>query len=703
MENTSNNSAQIILFLQQNRFALTVFCLLGVMFCLYSIFKNTHKPEDSLKRMSQWETIYKRLMFKLRKLYIRIMYYTTFIPILGDLVNNIKHGYKCHEALTDDEATIRAGRTLFLTAVSFTISFIFGLLWFKDILISVITSFIIGHIAMTSLKSNTCKFLTNLIDAIEDFLLAYHKSSGNIDDAFFAVRKTRNPMSKHFDIIYDYIKKAYTSTNPEMVQSEYNNIAPSRFLRNFYAIVFMAYKYGDQKEDGKSLLNINLMELQEQIGDARYQQNKLQADTMGLRWFIIGPVYAIPLLSDYMLEYFSFEGFEYVESFITSSTGYMAEVLCTVCTLICYLLYAQMVDRRILEVKQREMWEKKVLRNPHIRKIIMKLLPDNSPKRKKIHETITKAGSTDTVNALQIQRVFLAFFMGIIAIISISLNVVTNTITIGNDIYTGLPKDNYTKILMTQDDAYTYIDEMLAADKIVIEKFRNDITYLQSDEETQLNTINQYLRNEEVGKAYRGYSEYGAQRIQSKINHLQKVGGLNNGLFIIILILFGYYIPLILMKIRAYMNKDMIILDEVTDLQKMTIMLMGYSSTTPDGLLTWYSSSAMMLAPQLRECRVTKDFNKLINSNSYKPFVQLTSSLEMAFNGLTMKEAFSGVEQRLLTQKKEQNRIIERLLKFRADTVATLTSISMYAVIGIYMILPLIVSMVQMFFSLNIF
>lgn len=39
-------------------------------------------------------------------------------------------------------------------------------------------------------------------------------------------------------------------------------------------------------------------------------------------------------------------------------------------------------------------------------------------------------------------------------------------------IYTGMAKDNYTQLLMTQDDMYTYIDEMLDADKQRVEILR---------------------------------------------------------------------------------------------------------------------------------------------------------------------------------------------------------------------------------------
>jgi hypothetical protein len=158
-----------------------------------------------------------------------------------------------------------------------------------------------------------------------------------------------------------------------------------------------------------------------------------------------------------------------------------------------------------------------------------------------------------------------------------------------------------------------------------------------------------------------------------------------------------------MLLIRSAMNKDMLLIDEVSDLQKTTIMLMGYPTTSPENLLGWYASSATMLGPQIRECVITHDFDKLMHVVEYKPFTQLITSLKMAFDGLEMKEAFSGVEQRLLTQRREQNRVMERMLKFRVDTVEMLASISMGAVFGLYMFMPLMVAMIQMFLSLDMF
>ena len=692
---------KLVIFLQNNRFALTAIAGLIVLLFLWLALRGS--SPSGIKKQSTFQVYRKRFLFYSKKVYVAFMHFLAKIPIVGDMVSNISYSYKCQEALTEDDAVVRTGMTLLLTLITMIVATIGASVWFGDITIGLIMGFILAHMVMHSLKSNPRKFLMNLVDVVEEFLLTYHKTSGNIDEAFHSVSRMKNPVAKHFDTMYEYIQRAYVSSTPEQVQAEYNVIAPSRFLRNLYAVIYMTYKYGDQKEEGKSALNNNMMEIQEQINDSLYQQNKLYDDTMGERWFITIPVFCIPGLTWYMLEYFNFEGFEFIATFCTSSIGYMVKVLCAVIALVCYLLYVKMVDRGVLEPKSQSSWENKVLRNNHVRKIAHFLLPLESPKRKRLQATSKKAGSAESVNALLIRRIFLAVALAVIGTVSVGFNIWSNSNAIIDDLYVGMAKDNYTHILMTQNDMDQYMEEMKVADRQVIKYLKHYDGYYQLSSDEQMTVIRSYMKESGLISAYRNYESYGISRIQSKMNQLSDVTGVSNILFVVLLTLFGFFIPLWLTYLQAFMNKDMLLMDEVGDLQKTTIMLMGYSTTTPDSLLTWYGSSSILLAAPFKECAITKDFEALKNAFTYRPYLQLTTSLQMAFDGLPLKEAFSGVEQRLLSQRKEQNRVMEKMLKFRVDTVEMFTSISMGAVIGLYMFMPLLVSMVQMFFSIGMF
>lgn len=691
---------RLMLWMADNKWPLTAICVVGLIACLFFLFRDTGTKVKSSKKA---KTTKHRIRGWFRKLYLGLMRAITTIPVLGDIAENLTYETQCHMAIGEEEAILHTGTTLFWAATSFIGFFAFGLIWFGDIILAMITAFIIAHIVFSSHKSDSRKFLTNLNDCVEDFLLAYHKSSGNIDLAMQAVIRSTNPEARHFRVMYDYIKAAFIADDPDSVQSQYNLIAPSRFLRSLYAVIYMTYKYGDQYSEGKSALNVNIIEIQEQIGDALYQQERLTNDTLGERWFILLPIYAIPLLETYMRRYFAFEGFGFIEAFLTSSAGYITAILCAVISLVCYLIYAQVVDRLVMEPKSKYNTERQLLRNAHMRNLVLRVLPLDSEKRAKRKDIIARSGTLSTANALQIRQFMLSIFLTIVAIISVTLNIWSNTNTINNDVYLGLPRENYTVILKTQDDMDVYISEMLAADKQAVNYFKQKDEYRMSDEDGQKEMIRNYLRESGLKAAYRNYDSYGVTRIHEKIEHLQKVNGLTNIIFVFVMALLGYWMPLWILQLRAAMNKSLLLMDEVNDLQKTTIMMMNYSTTTPDTLLQWYASSTSILAPYFRECKVTKDFKTLLNAVTYKPYIQLVTSLQMAFDGLPLKEAYSGVEQRLLTQKRARARTIEVMLKNRINTIELAANVSMGAVLALYMFMPLLVAMVQMFFSLGMF
>ena len=207
---------KLAVFIQQNKFALIILCVLGLGVCLFMMTRGT---KEEIKKKSAFVVYRKRFQMYLKKMYVWVMHVAERIPVLGSLIGNICYGYKCQEALTEDDAVLRTGKVLWWMLVSFISAFVFGMAWFKDITLSLITAFILAHVVMTSLKSNSRKYLIGLNDAVEDFLLAYHKSSGNIDEAFYAVIRSRNQVSRHFEIMHEYIKRAYVSDNSDYLNS----------------------------------------------------------------------------------------------------------------------------------------------------------------------------------------------------------------------------------------------------------------------------------------------------------------------------------------------------------------------------------------------------------------------------------------------------------------------------------------------------
>lgn len=685
----------IVYFLAKNQMAFVVICVIVFIFFGKKIFK-----PDPDKEANRAQRIYRKVngkthtFYRWRALCSKAVEFAGRLPVLGDVLQNTSFTYVCEYAIPQEAANYIAGRNLITFCASFVLSFICCMVWFKDIILSLIASIMLAISVISYFRIKPARFLMNVQDAVDDFIHAYHTNHGNLDEAFSAVILSNSPVSGHFRTMYEYIRKADISSEPEMIQKEYYAIAPARVLRQLYSVIYMTYKYGDEEVDGKSQFTKSIFELQKSIADQLYTQNKLADGVFGLRWFIVCPIFALPYVAQYMVEYFSFEGFEFIEMFLNSPWGYATSVLCAGIALLCFLLFDNMVKSNVVEPKKIVSWEEKALRNVRVRKIVQKTSPKGK-QRSALQTHIMKSGSTESIEALTIRRVATTLMVCVICIISVSLNVWKNIDSITNNIYQGLAHDQYTQILLTQNDVNEYINEQTLQDKQVLAYLKTVDGYNQMSREEQEDVIRTYMRQEKL--TYRGYQTYAIQRIISKHNMVEQSKGVTNILFVLLFTIAAWYTPIWTIYFQSFLNKDILISDETTDLQSMTVMLINHSTCTPEQLLSWYTDSSILFEKVFREAQLTGNFNCLHGFVDYKPFNQLINCLELSFSGMGMDEAFADIEQKRAIQEKERGRTDEKNVSFRLGVIDFFSNLSMYSVLCLYMFVPMIIAMVLMF------
>lgn len=689
----------VIAFMTAHRLIFTVLCLIGLFFCAKAVFK-----PDPNKEQEKAQKIYKKVngkshsFYKWKKLCSKAVAFGEKIPVLGDILKNNSFSYVCEYAISQESANYMAGRSLLIGCGSLIVAFIGCMFWFKDIILSLIAALMLAMSVLSYFRINPVKFLTSIQDALDDFIHAYHTNHGNLDEAFQEVIRIGGPVAGHFQTMYNYIRMADVSESPELIQKEYYAIAPARVLRQIYSAIYMTYKYGDEEVDGRSQFTKSVFELQKSIADQLYTQGKLADGVYGIRWFIVVPIFALPFVRDYMLEYFTFEGFEFIETFLNSPMGYAAEVICAGLSLVCFLLFDNMLKSNVIEPKQVVSWEEKALRNVRVRKIVQKTAPKDK-KRAALQTHIMKSGSTETIEALAIRRVVVTALVFVVCLASVGLNVWKNVDTITNNIYQGLAHDQYTQILKTQNDMDAYIDEQTIQDKQVLSYLKTVDGYDQMTAEEQENTIKVYMR--ENGLTYRNYQSYAIQRIMSKYNMIQESEGIMNIIFVILFTLVAWYVPIWVIYFQSFLNKDLLISDETTDLQSMTVMLINHSTCTPEQLLSWYTDSSILFERVFREAQITGNFSCLHGYVDYKPFNQLVNCLELSFGGMGMDEAFADIEQKRMIQEKERGRTDEKNVAFRLNVIDMFSNLSMYSVLCLYMFVPMIIAMVYMFIDMS--
>lgn len=688
-----------LLFLAENRWPITFICLLGlILMAAYAVYKS-FDPSKSVQNL-QKKSSFQVLKRKFRDFCAGVVGKLQPLPVIGTSVRNMKYSYICLYATTEKDALYITGRCLVTCAAVFTVSLIGSILYFHDLVLSLIAAIMLMRVAYMGLKGDSLKFLSAVEDSMDDFIHAYHAHNQSIDAAFYAVINSSSPVAGHWATMYDYIQRAYAAEDPEVIQKEYYAIAPARILRNLYTCIYMTYRYGDSEKSGVSTFTENFYQIQQELVEKINNINRLRTDLFGERWFIILPVFALPLLSAYMLRYFAFEGFEMIEEFVNSPLGYTVEIICAAVSFLCYFVYERLSDDHILEPKQVDSWESRLLLKPKINAFIQRVIPYGSEKRNRLRKTLLQAGSVESVDAFTLRRYAMTLFILVVSVVSLTMNNIATVQSIRGNVYQGLAHDVYEEVLLSQNDTQVFIDEQLAADNRMLEYIDGIDGWYGKTEEEQREILLSYI-NDGFGYDYRGFEDDAVTRIISKADMIHMSSGMVNVWFVLIFTIGGFFAPLVIVYAQAALNKNAFIRDETADLQSTVLMLLSHKSTTPQKIVQWLSNSAVLLMEPCCKAATYGDFSDMKAATNYKPFIQLSECAEYAYNGMDMNEAFADLKQKMLIQQRERMRVADNEVQNRISRVEVCSTLSLGAAMALYMFMPIFVAMIQLFMDFS--
>lgn len=683
----------------ENRWPITFLCLLGLILCVVFLITKSFNPARQIEKIQKQGRFF-ILKKRLRDFCTSVVRKMSTLPVIGVSVQNMKYSYVCQYATTEENALYLAGRCIVVCACVFAVAFVGSIIYFHDVVLSLIASVMLMRVTYKSLKGDSLSFLSDMEDSIDDFIHAYHANNSSIDAAFHTVINSDSRVAGHWATMYSYIQQAYAAQDPEIVQKEYFAIAPARILRNLYTCIYMTYKYGDSLDGEASVFTENIYRIQQDLIEKISNINRLRTETFGERWFIILPVFSLPLLSMYMIRYFSFEGFEQIEEFVNSPLGYTVEIICAAISLLCYFVYEKMTDDMVLELKKTASWEDKLLLRPKIHAFVQWSMPRGSAKRKRLGIALLQAGSRESVDAFVIRRYATTFFVMIVCAASLVLNNISTVYSIQNNIYQGLARDSYEMVLLSQNDTEVFVQEQLDADIRLLDYIEGIDGWYAMSEEEQQEALNTYIRNDS-GYDYRGYIDDAVTRVISKAQMIHRSSGVVNLWFILIFTVGGFFTPLIIVYAQAALNKNSLLRDETTDLQSTTLMLLSHKTTTPQKIVQWYASSAVLLSAPCYKAAIYGDFTDMKEATSYKPFRQLSECAEAAYNGMDMDEAFADLKQKMLIQQKERMRVSDKDITDRVTRIEMCSTLSLGAAMALYMFMPILVAMVQLFIDFS--
>ena len=631
-------------------------------------------------------------------------FYPTHVLMLN-LAAMFSHMY----VLDEEKARVKSISSIIIEIVVGSIAFAISVIYFKDTMLSLIMALMMAMYAYYKVRGDGQKFLEELEEAIGDMVHMYNAEGNNIDRMFNRVLEDRNSyMFKYLDQMYSYLKRAVLDTSTNDAINEYNNMAASRHLRLMFNYLYITYRYGDEyTSEGENLFNRNMLAIQREIHADASMLIQVKNATMGEQWFIILGVAMIPGATWYMQEFFTFDGFEAVGRFLSSSFGYSVKLCCAVFALICYYIYMKLMESNAaLEFHREISWEEDIL-NKHrkMAEFIDLIAPkESTARRKKLELDVSMTEGYVGIRPLYLKKILTGVVISAITASFLIIDTYSNYSTIAKNMYLGVNAEMMTTIINSAQDPDAYVKQCLENDMVVIDILREN-----EDEYFSFPTLRE--RQEYVIKTikknnidYGIYYEAAAQRVVEKYTQISQINiPLMSG--VVFIAFFGaYMMPNLTMKLNLLLNKGSLIYNEVNGCYTVVVLLINHSASNVAMIISWITSFSKIFKQRFQLCKDNlseKEILALDDGIHYKPLNRLIECILLAYRGADLKSAFAGIEQRHLFQEEARRIMNERIIKQKSKYSEIISWLAMGFTFALYIMMPMIMAIGDMLFQLQ--
>lgn len=619
-------------------------------------------------------------------------------------VSNIRAMFADMYVLDVEESKVKTISLFVVEIIVGITTFILSTMYFNDTLLAVIMTLMIIMYTYYKYRGDGQKFLESLEDTIGDMVHMYNASGENIDRMFTKLLDDKGSYTyKYIDQMYSYLKRAILDTSDKSAIMEYNEIAASRHLRLIFNYLYITYRYGDEVNVlGEQLFNRNMLAIQREVHADLVKITSIKDRTIGEQWFIILALVMIPAAEWYMQKFFTFDGFEIIGRLLNSSLGYTIKVVCGVVSLITYYIYMRLMDANAaLEFHKDVIWEEYVLNKSVLfKRFIDKIAPkEGTARRKKLEQHIQLVEGYNGVRPLYVRKIALGILVSACVALLLSIDTYSNYKVIVDNMYLGVNKSYMDQVISLEEFPDKYQQKSLSNDIVVldlIEENKEEYESLTGDADKKA-YIERLILDNNID--YGLYYEVAAERIYEKYAQL---GNINNELILVVLLLTfigAYNIPNLALRLNIALNKGAIIYDEVNGCYTVVVLLINHSASNVYMTLSWLTSFARVFKGRLQSCLDNlneKEIKELGEGINYKPFSRLIDCMLLAYNGVDLKSAFAGIEQRHLFQEESRRLVNEQIIHKRVAYSQILSWVAMGTTFMLYIMAPLLVSIVEM-------
>lgn len=646
----------------------------------------------------------------------RIFSIISGIPILGDYQENIK--LTLYAITMEDERTLRSRAvTILINSFLISLGIFMALAMFLDnTLYNLCVSFLMSGLIFDAFVKNSIrsrdKIMEHLPDALSD-LKHYFISEKTVEKAFVqTIKRAPHGLGIHLNIICEMLQMPFEHAKQKL--EAYKEQCSNKYLKILAAYCLLTEEYGDIVEEGESHFNKNMNHLIAEVRNEHRKKKLIQSSLIGLKFFVILPLFLIPAIRDFMLNNIEISE---LQDFYVSNLGFLAFASSCVITLISFIVYNELVktqdDLQFITLKKKS-WEEILLQWKPLKKTIGFFIPAiGSIKYQKIFEKMVSAGRVEKMDWLYLRKVLCS--IAAFAVISVTLYM-TKEIAIHQvyeDVTYGLQNRNY---------VLNHIESMQKAGFENLQKkmIANDRRILQSIIQSKLNQERDVERLQE--KVYRFVDqyrydtkvpeliEYDKERIFKKLLKLRETRVFTPDLLLVGIVPFVFFFfPNMLLNILVFMQRFSLF-DEVLRFQTVILLLIHNPRVTVEMILDWLTWFSEIFQVQLVEAKNNYSdkeqggvnaLNKLMESVNYRPFQQIVHNLILVETQLPLKDAFAGLEQDHKFNAELRKDNTEFMIEAKVEWAKVAVNISLYFSLIVMMFIPILYSIFKLFYNIN--
>lgn len=545
-----------------------------------------------------------------------------------------------------------------------------------------LVGFLASYIVFTDLiNSSEQKMQMRILDQLDTLISdihAYYEDSHMVDEALSScLDNLPYEIGLHANMIHDVI----TSPDIELAVEQYRDSAPNRFLLLFATICATIQENGDKPlANGRSMFLTNLDHLKVELGNER---NRLARRTLAFS----GKTFAvlIPLFCLKPLELWIDANIPEISGFYEGSGGVISLAIIMVLTLICYEYINILKDDHSDEGKSDKLY-RKIADFPGIRHYLTLWINHNYTKSRRLADKLKSVGDKSGVQVFIVKKFLTAIVTFVVVTIVCIFAIQSEKSSIIHDF-----EDAYTSSLVPSAEYRETMRDMSAM-------YTWEIKHGYTDEEF-LEVIGGDL--EEAYKVQMAAEL--SKRAKEYQTHYYKYWMLLIGLGFGI---FAFYIPNMMLNYKQKIM-GMAREDEVAQYRTLIMILMHEDGMTLEKVLEWMERFSHAFQSSITDCilNLERDEEDALetmreNESGFAPFRRLCDNL-IAVDKVGLESAFATLEvdQAYNQEKRKEDNL--RVLSKCTKTANFLQYLPVWAVIILYLIIPIGLYAMQMYNELN--